>query len=301
MIDSTETSSAAEVIADLARRTEAATVAESYIVSDSADSIIVRVERNDESTVVHDLESKLERPRRNRGTASLYDPSDFAAYTRRLADAYTTVWGDENNGRFTAVFNDHADSESAGWRDHTAVLQLQDDPEWTAWLKFDNKWFTQMQFAEFLEEHAAVIIEPNPADFLEVASTFKAHKKADFSSGVDLTTGDVQLTYNEETTAKTTKAGQIEVPRQFTVSIAPFLGTTPRPVAARLRWTIDEGALSIGYKLHRPDLVKRDAFADIRQALVESLAAVEGDDSVAYDGVVPVLLGAAPRPVDAQR
>ncbi|WP_052372003.1 DUF2303 family protein [Amycolatopsis taiwanensis] len=295
MTQPSDMASAAERVEDLARRVAAVAKPEPYTVETALDSIIVRTERNDESTVVHDLERLLDYPRRHRGTATLYDPADFIAYVQRLADTYTTVWGDEDKARFTAVFNDHADADFAGWRDHTATLQLQLDPEWRAWQQHDGKWFAQLAFAEFLEDHAAAILEPAPADFLEVATTFKAHRKAEFSGGVNLTTGDVQLTYNEETTAKATRAGQIEVPRQFTVALAPFLGTPARGLAARLRWTVDGGQLSIGYKLHRPDLAQRDAFADIRQTIAEGLN--PGPD----DHNVPVLLGAAPAALTPQR
>lgn len=276
----------AEVIADLARRAYAAAHPEAYELEGDTETLVVRVVRHDETVKVLDLEPKLGAPRRPTGSATLFDPADFADYVNRLSDEKTTVWGHEERASFVAVFNDHVGHE-AGWRDHSATLQLQPDPEWQSWMQFDGKWFGQTDFAEFLEDHAAAIIDPAPADFLEVATTFKAHKKAEFASKVDLTTTDLQLTYNEETTAKTTRAGQIEVPRRFVVSLAPFLGTIPRELSARLRWSIEGGQLSIGFKLHRPDLVKRDAFADIRTMI--------GDQLSGEPYPVPVLLGSRPQ------
>ncbi|MEU0465062.1 DUF2303 family protein [Amycolatopsis sp. NPDC006131] len=283
----------AEVIADLARRAETAKTVKAYEIDGDAESVVVRVVRNDERVEVLDLERKLDTPRRPRGTANLYDPGDFVAYVKRLRSESTTVWGDEDKSRFTAVFNDHLDQLEPGWRDHTAVLQLQDDPEWTTWVKASGTWFGQGAFAEFLEDHAAAVVTPDGATMLEIATEFKAHKKAEFQSKVDLTTSDIQLTYNEETTAKTTRAGQLEIPREFVVSLAPFLGVTPRNLVARLKWNVQEGQLSIGYRLHRPDLVKRDAFADIRAALVEGLGSRD-------EGGVPVLLGASPAALNQQ-
>ncbi|PXY27412.1 DUF2303 family protein [Prauserella muralis] len=274
------------LIEDLTRRAEAATPPQPYDVRMNG-PLVVRTRRHDERIDVTNLEEFLPEPTRNRGAVVLYDVGDFAAYVQRLADDHTTVWGEESRSRFTAVFNDHADYNRPGWRDHSAELRLLDDPEWQAWLATDGRWFNQFDFAEFLEDRAATIVDPDPADFLEVASSFKAHKKAEFSSAVNLTTTDLQLTYNEETKT-TTKSGQIEVPRRFTVALSPFLGLPPVNIPARLRYSVSDGQLSIGYRLHRPDLARRNAFADIRQTLANELAATDGDF------VVPVMLGQAP-------
>lgn len=286
-------------IESLTRRAEAATAPETFEPT-HGDSIVVRVVRNDETIEARNFERWLEYPVRPRGTATLHDPIDFTAYINRLRHNGTTVWGDEQRDRFTAVFNDHEASDiegnvPAGWRDHTAVLQLQPDPDWQAFLAADGNYSSQLEFGEFLQDYVAAFVEPDGATLLEVATSFKAHRKAEFSSAVDLDTGDLQLTYNEETSAKTTRTGQIEVPRQFVVQLSPFLGYPPVKLQARLRWFIDSGQLRMGFKLHRPDLVKRQAFADIRATIADRIGTT---DSVSY--AVPVLLGPAPGPVNPQ-
>jgi hypothetical protein len=87
----------AALVEDLTRRAEAATPPVPYRLNPES-SIIARVERNDESLVTHNLERWLPEPNRNRGTATLFDPSDYVAYVTRLADGYTTVWGNETHG-----------------------------------------------------------------------------------------------------------------------------------------------------------------------------------------------------------
>ncbi|QFU87853.1 DUF2303 family protein [Amycolatopsis sp. YIM 10] len=278
------------LVESLARRVEAATPPEPYPL-DTTSNVVVRVLRSDEQLHATNFEGWLPDPVRPRGNATLHDPSSFVDYVRRLGDGYTTVWGTEKDARFTAVLNDHADNENAGWRDHTAVLQLQDDPDWLAFARHDGKYLTQVQFAEFLQDYATVFIQPDGASLLEVALEFKAHKKAEYSSAINLDTGDVQLSYSEETKAKTPKAGQIDVPREFVVAIAPFLGMPPVQVAARLRWSLDDGQLSIGFKLHRPDLVKRDAFAELCTVIRDGLK------DTPRGGDMPVHLGTPPQPV----
>lgn len=283
------------LIADLARRARDA-AAPGTIDPMSGESVIARIVRNDETIQVVNLERLLFSPDRNRGTATLHDPSDFAEYVNRLRTPATTAWADEKRGRITAVFNDHEDSSvaehAAGWRDHTAVLELQHDPDWQAFAEIDGEYLTQAKFAEFLSNYDTSFVQPDGARMLEVATSFKAHRKAEFSQAINLDNGDLQLTYNEETTAKTTRAGQIEVPRDLTVQLTPYLGYPLQQIEARLRWQLEGGSLYMGIKLRRPDIVKRDAFADIRTTIAEQLAAVDG-----VDFATPVLLGPPPAPV----
>ncbi|MFF4600131.1 DUF2303 family protein [Amycolatopsis sp. NPDC001319] len=254
-------------------------------------SNVVRVLRQDERVERFSLEGWQDTPSRNRGAATLFDPDNFVEYVDRLGNGSTTVWGNEAATSFTAVFNDHLTPHDPGWRDHTAVLQLQDDPEWNAFVKRSGGYMSQIDFAEFLQDYAPSIISPDGATLLEVAMNFKAHRKAEFESAVDLETGDVSFQYVEQTTAKTApKAGQIEVPREFVVSLSPFLGMDPVAVTARLRFDIQKDGLLIGFRLVRPDLVRRDAFAGIRGKLADGLE----------EAGIPVLLGAAPQPVRPQ-
>ncbi|MCG3757386.1 DUF2303 family protein [Amycolatopsis sp. Poz14] len=253
---------------------------------------VVRVVRDDERIERINLESWQAIPLRSRGSATLHDPTHFVDYVGRLGDGRTTVWGNEDASSFTAVFNDHQGPAAAGWRDHTAVLQLQDDPEWNAFAKRSGQYMSQIDFAEFLQDYAPSIIQPDSASLLEVSMNFKAHRRAEFESAVDLDTGDVSFQYTEQTTAKTApKAGTVEVPREFVISLSPFLGMPPVPVTARLRFDVHKDGLRIGFRLVRPDLVRRDAFAAIRGTLAAGLATAG----------IPVLLGAAPRPVSPQQ
>lgn len=259
---------------------------------DADGSHVVRVVRDDERIERINLEGWQASPLRSRGSATLYDPTHFVDYVGRLGDGRTTVWGNEGARNFIAVFNDHQGPAAPGWRDHDAVLQLQDDPEWTEFERRSGVYLNQIEFAEFLQDYAPSIIQPDSATLLEVAMNFKAHRKAEFESAVDLDTGDVSFQYTEQTTAKTApKAGTVEVPREFVASLSPFLGMAPVPVTARLRFDVDKNGLRIGFRLVRPDLVRRDAFAAIRGTLAAGL----------QKAGIPVLLGSAPRPVTPQQ
>jgi uncharacterized protein YfdQ (DUF2303 family) len=276
------------LVEDLTRRSEAATATEPYTLSEDT-SVIIRTHRNDEHLTTVNLERWLPAPDRPRGDALVFDPSDFIAYVNRLAGYSTTVWGHEKATSFTAVFNDHEGAFGAGWRDHTAKLQLQNDPDWAAFLAKDGEWFGQVAFSDFLQDYQATFVEPDGATLLEIATSFKAHRKAEYSSAINTSNGDVQLTYNESTKT-VTKAGQIDVPASFVVRLSPFLGMPPVNLGARLKWSLDDGQLRLGFKLVRPDLVRRDAFADICANIRDGVK----------DAGATVLLGSAPQPVTPQ-
>lgn len=253
--------------------------------------------RDDERIQVTDLEPHLTVPLRPRGTAVLHEPDDFAAYVLRLADTNeddpaTTLWADLDNRRVTAVFNDHTDGGGAGWRDHTAVFQVKVDPDWSAWTGSSGKLVSQTEFAEFLEDHMHALVEPAAADLLEVVTTFKALRRVTYRSATRLSSGDLQFAYDQETTTQAGRKGDVEVPSQFTLRLAPFAGLPVVDVLARLRWRIDEaGGLRIGYVLHRRDLVERDAFNQLVR-IIGARVSVGDEGLPLYTGQAPSALHA---------
>lgn len=264
--------------AELGRRAALATA----IDGDDLDAgYVARVLRQDERVEFHDLEHWLGEPRAPRGHAVIYEPNDFVSYVERLHDESTTLWADPDNGSITAVFDDHASADVAGWRRHRAVLQLRADDDWKTWVQSSGRLGSQEVFAEFIEDNLAAIVDPDPATMLEIATSFQARRHASFERGTRLTTGDVQLRWVETTTATAGTKGHLEVPEKFTVRLAPFLGVEPVELTARLRYRIADGQLRIGYALHRPDIAVREAFDRIRAVVATNVS-------------VPIHLGEAP-------
>lgn len=259
--------------ADLGRR-DAERHLQPYDLDVTSALVVTRL-RDDEKVVVTDLESRLAAPFWPRGAATLHDWRHFADYVSRLAVAdHTTVWAQPDRGLVTAVFDDHADADTAGWRSHTAVLALQPDPDWGAWLARDNYLGGQAEFAEQVEGLAHTVIEPDAATMLEIARTFDAKRSVAFKAGVRLDSGDVQLTYEETTRAKVGENGRLEVPAAFSILVAPYVGMDAVPLTARLRWRITEGELKIGYALLRPDRALRDAMTDLVEQITARIASV---------------------------
>lgn len=251
-------------------------------------SFVAHLHRGDQKVTVLDFEYLESSPRRNRGAAVVHDTASFIDYVKRLESPTTTVWADQPHGTMTAILNDYMPYEQdeglyGGWRDFTVRLDLQRDLEWQAWLRIDGQWLPQVDMAEFLEQHARTVTAPDAATMLEVATSMSATRTANFAQSVNLSTSDIQLSYAEETRGST-RTGRTEIPRELQLLLAPYVGSDPVEVRARFRYRItDQGRLSLGVVLIRPDLVERAAYADMLSEVQASIAA-------------PVLSGLAPAP-----
>lgn len=263
------------------------TKVEGYDLDLAPSLVVVRV-RHDEQVSTVDLEKFLASPRIARGSVVLHDHQDFAAYTNRFSTDRTTVWADVEKSSITAVLNDHEDvagGKEAGWRDHRVALQLRIDADWALWRKYDGQFMSQVEFAEFIESMLHTIVSPAAADMLEIAQTFQARRNVDFKSGARLDSGDVQLRYEETTQANAGRAGELEIPPQMDVVLAPYLGTEPGVVTARVRYRIENAKLRLAYSLARPDLVQRDAFLKVLSDVREQL-----ETEAVFNGTAPQAL-----------
>lgn len=223
------------------------------------------------------LEQYAAVPRRATGLADFGEAESFCTYVARHKDpAATTLWGDLTEATVTAVLNDHEHRGGQGlplpgWGDHRAVLQLAATPDWTHWTGADGKLMSQTAFAEFLEDGATALVRPAAADMLEVASTFQARTGVDFKSAVRLQSGETRLRYEETVNASAGKTGDLEIPSDITLGLEPFEGSPRYEVAARFRYRINNGQLTLGYRLVRPDLARRQAFADVLATITNTL------------------------------
>lgn len=219
---------------------------------------------------IPDVSRFRDRPRRKSGTYRPATVDAFVSYTTRHHDAeHTTVWVHPTSGRVVAVFDDHSPTDAA-WREHTAALSLQVTPEWAYWKGHDGQMLSQEQFAEHIEGGLDEIVEPDAATMLEIAQSFHATTAAQFRSSTRLASGEQRLQYDEEVKAAAGASGDLTVPTMFLLAIAPFVGEEPYKVAARLRFRVNRGALTLGYRLDRPDAVVRDALEKIADRLADS-------------------------------
>ena len=226
---------------------------------------------------VEKIEHLYPQPARKRGNVELRDMQSFCRVVKDQANAATRLYGNYTTPSFKAVFNDHG--EGAGWRDHTATYSCPLSVEWKTWTGANKRAMTQEQFAQFIEDNAPDCVQPDSATMIEIARTLEAKKKVNFASGIRLSNGQSQLTYEEEISGTAGK-GQIVVPEVFSIGIAALEGGPKYAVNARLRYRIaDKGALTMWFDLERPHKVIEDAVREVWQAIEAEtgLAILNGD------------------------
>lgn len=266
----TDVTTEAAVIADLAEQARAAEPID--LVSERLVGFVLADGQHLEQV---DLEKYAEQPGRKTGTVTLTEADSFVAYVdRHSLTRVTTLWADIDRACIVAVLDDHAshvDGEKQGdpgWGQHRAVLRLKHTQDWTHWTGQDGKYLPQKSFAEHIEDGVDALHVPDPATMLEVAQTFHAKSGANFLSHQQLS-GEVEFTFEETVKAKAGQKGTLDVPQKFELGLAPFEGTDPYRVDARFRFRLQEGNLTLGYRLIRPDRALKSAFEDVIKTVAE--------------------------------
>lgn len=222
-----------------------------------------------DSSSLIDLEKYLPAPLRKRGTTVLRDVASFVSFVNKEKTPATRLYGNLINPAFRCVFDDNADGAKPGWRDHDAVYACPLATEWKTWLAMSGKQLTQEQFAQFIETNLPDVVNPPAAEMLEISRSLEAKKKVNFASGIRLSNGQNELTYEEEITG-TAQKGKLSVPEIFTVGIPVLEGGQNYAVQARLRYRIaDQGKLTMWFELVRPHKIIEDAMKQVRQEIAD--------------------------------
>lgn len=215
---------------------------------------------------VQDLEKLLPTPTRKRGTTKVRDAASFVVLYLAHRTESSRIYGSVEPPRFEAVLDDHQ-KEAPGWREHRLVYDCPLSVEWKTWLGMNKKPMSQEQFAQFIEDNLPDVIEPAAADMLEISRTLEAKKKVNFASGIRLSNGQNELTYEEQVSGTAAK-GKLQVPETFALAIPVMEGGARYRVTARLRYRIgDQGALAMWFDLERPHKIVEDAVQQVWTAI----------------------------------
>jgi hypothetical protein len=219
-------------------------------------------------------------PKRVTGTVQLTHVGSLLEVWGKHNDPDSDVYADREARTITAVFNAHRgrfitpptvdgdfvgvahrDAERARWQDHRALLTLTYSDALKAWLGSNGRAMNQEQFAEFIEDRIANIIEPAGADLLEMAQTFQAHTTAEFKSGINIQNGQRTLTYIENIDGRVSD-GTASVPTGLTLHLPVWRGDDSDLIdmTARIRYRVGGGKLSLSYHLDQPTEVLDAAF-----------------------------------------
>ena len=199
----------------------------------------------------------------------LHDWESFCGYINKFKELGTAIFGVPDTKRFHAVLDYHVSTEDAGvspdFADHHAHFQMKHSTEWNTWMEKNGKPFTQVEFAEFIEDNYRDIHRPAAAEMMQIARTLKATSEVAFNSKVNLVDGSAQFTYVENIQAQTN--GELEIPETFEIKIPVFYGEGKQIISARLRYRIQSQKLTFLYKLYRTSEIVEEAFLKTATAI----------------------------------
>lgn len=222
---------------------------------------------------LHDLTEKIEKaqlaPNRKQGTVQLTSIASFLQFAQdqnQAGNGY--IYANPEHQTLTAVFNDTKE-HTTGWRDHRGVFKAELSRECANWIRNNKQNKEQEDFAIFLEDNIADIVEPSGDTLLTVALSLQAKTEVNFSSSKRLDNGQVQLTYTENMDARAAN-GTLEIPREFAIGVRIFKNGDGYKIKARLKYRLHSGRVKFWYELDRVENVIENAFADYIERAKES-------------------------------
>lgn len=226
-----------------------------------------------------DLERLLDNPRRTVASATLIDAASFTDYVRhhRTDDNGATVWCGFNPQSyalsFVGVIDEHTPAQ-AGWRGHKATFTPMLSAEWKAWLGMNGKPMSQVEFAEWIENHEEDFAEANGLPTLlqlkTMATNFVARQEMRFKSAIRLQDGGARLEYINDADDQT--VADMKVFERFGIGIPVFWGGQPWQITARLKYSTAGSKLTFRYELIRADRVHEAAAKELIESVRAAVA-----------------------------
>lgn len=243
-------------------------------------------------------------PERRTGSAVMTDLTSFIAHVNRFKDSDSVVFAtdDPTNPRLTAVLDYHQTGALGSPRNnaHATVYTFPLSEEWKTWKKIAGETpalMSQGEFAAFLEDRICDVLDPAKApeqldkfkeaiqgDFatpsklldlsrgLTIRATSKLSQKVSIQNGISTFVFDAE--HQDEAGAP------LRVPAAFLIGVPVFKRDGTYPIAVRLRYRVESGAVKWSCSIYQADR----AFDD---AIGRAMARVEKETSL------PVLRGAA--------
>lgn len=210
-------------------------------------------------------------PPRIKQTVTVDTRDSLVAYANRFSCPRSILIANIDLGTIEAHLDWHGDNADtaeplgAGADLHRAKLLLRDSEEFKRWNAFEGELHDQVVFASFLEENSVDVIDPEPAVLIEISRDLEVTQGATFKSSNRLENGDRKFTYETETRVK----GEVQVPREFRVSIPLYAGEEPVELRCALRFRPSGDGLKLGFEWRRVEYQRLAHFQQIATAAAD--------------------------------
>jgi uncharacterized protein YfdQ (DUF2303 family) len=256
--------------------------------------VMILPEGRKAASVQEFLDEVRDHPKQRQGTSLMQNLDSFVAMTNRFKGDHSAVFGicdtTTANLSLTTVFDYHDPSEVKDgiprFMEHKCVYRFPVSDEWKAWMAMDDKWISQNDFAEFLEEHIIDVAAPpafdskpdltefekhllnlistlgskftGPSGILELSRGLSMRTEETLQQRQNLATGETALTFSNE--HKNTEGGKLVVPDLFLINIPVFKNDANYLIPVRLRFRKDGTQVVWKFLLHRTELIVNHAF-----------------------------------------
>jgi len=207
-------------------------------------------------------EELLENPLRTKQIVKLETPVSFIEYFNKFADDKSAIFCNVDSAQFTGVIDYHTETKAA-WLEHLVKFECKKTKEWRTWSENDKIKMDQTEFAYFIEDNSKEFSDPAGSTMMEIALTLKAKKNINFSSGIQLQNGQVQLSYVEKIDGSAGPKGEIQIPDKFKLGIRIFEGGDAYAIEAHFRYRLYDGSIKMWYELIRAHKVHESAVEDV--------------------------------------
>ena len=219
-------------------------------------------------------------------TPKFLDAASFSSYVKQFATPASRIFLD-TEGTFRGVIDYHATPTPGTDRTdrtdtranrlaHTALFSLESSPEWKRWAGLHDKWLTQEQAIELLEEQRADVVNPPAVDIIAIASDLKAVESSEFVAKQTRSASGVAVVLTAKVEGQHNGVS-VSPPEELVLSIPVFRHGKAVTVSVALNWR-----------------GKPQQFVKVRLLEVERLR----DEAVAYErelvasaSGIPVFLG----------
>lgn len=274
----------------LEAQTDAAAIIEAMVERSPLEQIELELERQKVVAVpdgqkLQSLKPFLDeyrtKPERVIGTAELTTLRSFMDHALRFKQSRSVVFAGARS--LTAVYDYH--HSDPAFCSHRASYAFPWSTEWKAWTEVDGKALTQLQFAQFIEDHVSDITTADdedskrhfgeldfrlatPAQMLAMSRGLQVRTESEAVAKPNLSTGEIEVAYKEQHTDAT---GQpLKVPGGFLLLIPAFkLGALYR-IPVRLRYRVASGKVLWTTLMHRREAVVDDAIKDACEQVIDA-------------------------------
>ncbi|HEV7717180.1 MAG TPA: DUF2303 family protein [Steroidobacteraceae bacterium] len=226
------------------------------------------------------LDAYLKAPERKTGTAQLSTLDSFCQHVNRFSDEDSALFADDNptSPRLVGVLNYHeSKAGSPRFGDHRASYTFPLSVEWLCWTR--TRPMNQAQFAEFIEDHIADVLDPSkigedtwafceqleivlaqPSALMALSKGLSVYVDGKVTNNVNLADGTGSIAFSEE--HKDAQGAPLKVPRGFAVGIPVFTGGERYALPMRLRYKVMGGKVTWELLPHRVQQAFRHAVTE---------------------------------------